>query len=368
MTLHQYPAEQQQNLKPAYSANRSAEQHHNNLKELLHSGIIEDRSLNRKVAKLRDRFATYCSLYPHGLWAPGLVITNAMRAQTELYLPITEIQRAFTRFFSLALLFPATETTHFPTHTTWLDLLHRLRDAEPSPDPARLLERLSTDAQYRIRFLFTLFLPRHHGGGFNRYPGQQTFLAHWFTEIHKHTNRTLRCLDAACGTGEGTYDLALLAQDRGVNPANCHIAGCSIDPFELFAAAHGTFPHDLRREGEYQQKTAALFATGQAKHISFFRDDIARFPNSAEKPYDLILCNGLLGGPVLHNEVALGTAIAALAARLNAGGLLLVADHFHAGWKKQTPPQRFIELLHQADFMVRNLDDGFAAIKKERNR
>lgn len=354
---------------PRFQATRSPAVIKANLGTLIHGNIISNRSLDQKIGRLKERFSAYATCYPFGLWAPGLIISNEMRALTETYLPFPEIRQALHAFLAFSLRFPpALDSLHLPLETTWLDFLQRTAGAGPPVNPALLLKRLCYDERFRELFLFTLFLPKHHGGSFNRYPTQLSFVKEWLTEHIRSTSTSIRCLDAACGTGEGTYDLALLLGNSGISTNQYLIEGCSLDPLEVFAAAHGVFPHDKKRQTAYCHSTAQLFISGSPCQIWFFRDDICRQPQANETQYLIILCNGLLGGPMLHDRLHLQRAVQALAARLEDGGLLLIADHFHGGWKKNTPRQVLVELLQHYGLQVRNLDGSIVAVKEKRDR
>lgn len=330
---------------------------------LIVPGEIRDHSLDRLIDRLGERFVCYSTCYPLGIWAPGLHITNEMRAVTELYLPMAEISTAFRRFLSLALRYhPVTETTPLRTSASWPDFLQRIRLNGLSPNPARLLRRLTLDEEFRVRFLFALFLPRRHGESFLRYPAQLAFIEKRLSR-RGIPARGIRCLDAACGTGEGTYDLALLLHRMGVPCRLRRLYGCSLEPLEIFAAAHGFFPHDPDRERDFRKTTGHLVKSGCAEGMEFFRDDVFRRPSPAEEPYDAVLCNGLLGGPFIHGKEDLTGALAALAARLGPGGVLLAADRFHGGWKRKTPPDLLEGFLKECGLHPLRISDGFAAEK-----
>ena len=53
--------------------------------------------------------------------------------------------------------------------------------------------------------------------------------------------------------------------------------------------------------------------------------------------YDLIICNGLLGGPLIHKQHELARAVENMSGLLAPGGILLAADNFHEGWKQKCP-------------------------------
>ncbi|MDD2335391.1 MAG: class I SAM-dependent methyltransferase [Geobacteraceae bacterium] len=343
----------------------SPDQANRNLSTLLVRGTIQNSALDSAIKRLDERFRSYCALYPHGLWAPGLVVTSEMRGSTEQYLPMTEIRSAFSRFFPLALRYPLQdENNPFSTASNWLDLLQRFRLSKEAVNPAALLRKLIFEESFRIRFLFSSLLPKHHGGNFSRYPEQISFLEGWITQRRAFLPPETDTLDAACGTGEGTYDVAGLLLKCGTPSRAQRVHGCSLEPLEVFAAAHGCFPHDPGREERFHSITAPLFTAQATSGMLFFQDNIMRQPTREEKPYDIILCNGLLGGPFLHGPDMLENAIAALTKRLKAGGVLLTADRFHEGWKKGSPPALIEEIMQHSGLVVQRGDFGIAAEKK----
>lgn len=332
-------------------------------------GRIRNDGLHRDIVRLKERFRTYCDCYPFGLWDTGLAVTGEMRAITELYLPMEQISRAFNRLLALALRYPPkNEHTLFAASATWLDVLQRLDKKFTAVNPAHLLEMLAATDNYRIRFLFALLLPRHHGNCFRRYPAQLLFLEKWLHHNRETRGRKLRFLDAACGTGEGVYDLALLLRDCGIPVRDRVIHGCSLEPLELFAAAHGFFPHDPERDRLCSMRIKKLVAQGEAEGLVFFRDDVSRPPHPREEPYDVVLCNGLLGGPFIHGADHLTATVASLALRIRPGGMLLAADRFHGGWKKEVPQEVFKEMLQREGFRIHPIEDGIAAEKDFRSQ
>ncbi|MGA7829203.1 MAG: chemotaxis protein CheR [Geobacteraceae bacterium] len=352
------------NREVSFQPNLSPEQSEKNLSALLVRGAIQNSSLNRAIDRLDERFRSYCSFYSQGLWTPGLVITNEMRGSTEQYLPMIEIHSAFRQFFSLALRYPLPdESDPVQGATNWLDLLQRLLLSQESLNPATLLKILITDESRRRLFLFRSLLPKHHGGSFLRYPSQLVVLEDWIIRKRNSLSRGIRCLDAACGSGEGTYDLAKLLLQCGIPPCAQQVHGSSLEPLEVFSAAHGYFPHDPQREKRFKAFVEPLFATHTISNMLFFRDTVMRQPTPDEKPYDIILCNGLLGGPFLHDRTMLENALIALTKRLNKGGIFLATDRFHGGWKKGGSQGFLAEFMKRKGFLIRHGDYGIAAEK-----
>jgi chemotaxis methyl-accepting protein methylase len=335
------------------------------LRRLLVLGAISDSDLERRAGALADRFNGYCTCYPLGLWAPGLIITREMRALTELYLPLGEIRRAFDRLFAAALRFsPFLAASAIHNSTDWLDLLQKLQPVVRRADPAYLLRCLLADEDYRCRFLFANFLPARYGGGFGRYPRQADFLRKWLTTNRPGLAGRVRGLDAACGCGEGTYELAMVLMESGLAATAVEVRGTTLEPLELFAAAHAYFPHDKTRQASFRQRLAPLFAGGTAPEIGFSREDLTTTAPPGEEGYDVILCNGLLGGPFIHDRGELLAIAGRLAGRLRTGGILLAANHFHGGWNKEVSNEALRGILARCGLGTAPVAEGVAGVKR----
>lgn len=335
-----------------------------NLRPLLVSGLLSERDLDRRIAVFAERFRIYKACYPYGIWAPGVVVTPEMRNMTEFYLPLDEIRSAFDHLFSVALRFSpihAASTIH--NAPAWLNALDGLQPLVNSPDPAFLLRSLMMDENYRRRFIFANFLPVRYGGGFARYPGQAAFLRQWIAKKRSRLVCGVRCLDAACGSGEGTYELAQLLMESGFTADSIHVRGVTLEPLELFTAAHCCFPHDLRRTAAYRLHTAPLRASGASEKIRFTLEDLTGSAPARERGYDIILCNGLLGGPFLNEPRDLLETVRGLAGRLKGKGILLAASRFHGGWKKLAPDEALREIFRVCGLRILPVAEGVAGVK-----
>lgn len=311
---------------------------------------------------LNQRFSSYAATSPLPLPAPGLIITPEIRLQSELYLPIKEIRQQFNRLYAATLSYaPILSSTPFYASPCWADCFVALPVwLQFSANPARLLERLLEDQQLLIRFLFFSFLPgRYNGAGFGRYPEQLEWLRQ---HLKTQPGKNLRILDAACGSGEGTWEVAELLAEQCWQPEQVQLEGWTIEPLEVWAAQTQCLPHEPQREKNYQQRVQPLRERGWGERISFRAVDLlAGQVESA--PFDLILCNGLLGGPIIHQPRPLQQVVMQLAALLAEGGVLLVADHFHEGWKKKVPEAVLGALMEKAGLLARQAGGGLAAIR-----
>lgn len=331
---------------------------------------VDSKVFKRSINRLHSMFSVYACTSPEPLPAPGLLVTPEIRGQCELYLPIAEIAYVFNRLYSAALTYPPIlSSTPFHDSISWADCFGALPECfQLTPNPARLLEYLLADQLFLTSFLFASFLPKRFYGGIGRYPLQKRFLMEWFKGRRK---RALRCLDAACGTGEDTYGLVTLLAERGYSPGEISVDGWTLEPLEVWVATHRSFPHDLIREAAMREATAPLFLDGYGQCVCFRSVDILR-PFAAQATdrslpisscYDLIVCNGLLGGPLLHKKHELNSAIANMTGGLVPGGVLLAADNFHEGWKQKCPQAALRASFEACGLQVVEAGEGICGLK-----
>jgi len=332
------------------------------LDRLLVSDPLQSPQLTRRIERLAADFRSYADCYPLPLWAPGLELTGEMRGLTEALFPMSRVRAVFTFLLASGCRFPPLlEGTYLGSSASWLDLLHRFRPQICHADPATTLRELAGDPEKRMRFLFALLLPHHFGGTFDRYPGQSQWLAEWLRGSVSRFGGRLRTLDSACGSGEGAYGLAELVGEAGFKGKDCVVHGSTLEPIELFAAAHAYFPHDPERAAEYRNRVAPLLTGEDAVTMEFYLDKVGTVGGAGN--YQLILCNGLLGGPLLHDPAELERAIGALAARLAPGGVLLAADRFHAGWRLRVPADKLRSLMQEHGLVPLEIGEGVGGRK-----
>ena len=306
------------------------------LERLLLPGSLLDASLAARIDRLARAFESFASSYPLPLWAPGLVTDNEMRGLSEALFPMDGVRPLLDRLLRRACRFePFLSGSYLHSSATWLDLLQRL--------------------------LFSLMLPHHFGGGFDRYPQQSLWLSSRLRERRDEFPGGIRVLDSACGSGEGTYQVAGVIAGAGLGGKGSEVHGSTLEQIELFAAAHMFFPHDRDREEEYRSRVEPLFSRPDAPRMEFYLDQVGSAP--AREPYHLVLCNGLLGGPLMHAPDQLACAFAGLAARLAPGGVLVAADRFHAGWRLRVPVGTLTALMRQHGLTPIEMPEGVAGQK-----
>lgn len=330
------------------------------LRRLLHSGSIMDSTLEQSCQKLSASYRLLCSCSPEPLWAPCLQITPELRRQSELYLPLAVITPVIRRLIRLSCRYePFLTALPQAFSLSWYDALSAFRPVPASADPGVLIRNIAENEPLRQSVLSSLLNPVRYGGGFGRYSGQMEFIATWLNERSKNGGASLRLLDAACGSGEQCYELASLLQKSGVNWATAIIHGVTVEPLELATAAHGWFPHDKERQADFHREVKPLLAAGCGRLIRFIAGDIEN-PQWSGESYDLIICNGLIGGPMLHDRTRIALALSALTGSLKKKGLLLMSDRFHHGWHRKTPRSAVADLLVNAGLVSLDCKDGQA--------
>jgi hypothetical protein len=332
------------------------------LDRLLVPGSLLDAETAKRIERLACAFRSYADSYPLPFWAPGLVLNNEMRGLTEALFPMAPVTALFDLVLRRGCRFsPLLSGCYLHSSVSWLDFLNKLRPQLSHADPAATLRELARDAGVRRRFLFALLLPHHFGGAFDRYPLQSQWIAAWLKDNRARLDGRIRALDCACGSGEGTYGVAQLLGGAGFAGEGCVVHGSTLEPIELFAAAHAYFPHDPGREREYRDRVAPLLAKPDAVTMEFYLDEVAA--ETGRERYQLILCNGLLGGPLLHGPGELYRAIGALASRLAPGGVLLAADRFHAGWRLRVSAGALCEMMRENGLTPLEVPEGVAGAK-----
>jgi chemotaxis methyl-accepting protein methylase len=354
--MNQYPDAQPFSLSPDSSPAALVA----TLATLLIPGDITDSRLEAYCRRLQERFDLFMSTCPAPEWSSGLILTPEIRCQSEIYLPLTEIQAAFRYLLRRSCRYrPFLPAVPLFSSLTLFDALEQLNTPVFTGNPARTLARIASDQTLRTELLAALFVPKRYGGGFDRYPRQKRFLLEW---LSLQTKDHLTVLDAACGSGEGVYELAGLAAEAGFQPAATTLHGCTVEPLELAAAAHGWFPHDAARERAIKEMITASSRQQWAGSIQFFREDICT-PRDSSGRYDVVICNGLLGGPLLYERNTLETAVKGLVKRLKKKGIFLAADRFHGGWRRKIPLNELGLLCTQHGLRLLDLPEGIGGIR-----
>ncbi|MFA4944359.1 MAG: hypothetical protein WC789_06630 [Lentisphaeria bacterium] len=279
---------------------------------------------------------------PH--WEPGLAITPALRRLYERFLPLDEWLRDLA----------ALARRRLPDRS-WLP--RPLRDADghgladepgapPWPALPDLWRELPPSLAGRVTFTEAelaglwraLANPARFGTGFGRYPAQLERIRARGQRLRagaeSATASPLRLLDAGCGTGEGTAEAAAAFAAAAGRPVAA--LGLTWEPLEVQMA--------LERRPQLQA------AAGGGATLDFRAGDVLAPPAGLGR-FDLVLVNGLVGGPYLERDDAFRALLAALAPWLRSPhGRALLAQRFHAG--RQAAVARFAALARQHGWQV----------------
>ena len=209
---------------------------------------------------------------------------------------------------------------------------------------------------------------RFYGGASDRYPGQAATICEWL-RLRKGKGGCIKCLDAACGDGAAAYGLARLLLAEGWHPHRFEIEGWTLDPLEVWAASHGIFPQSPLREATFRAWVAPVFEQAANRSMLFKVADLNNVPqgnvvNRSDR-FDLIVCNGLLGGPIIDRLDNIRRIMSYFNGMLAPGGMLMVADHFHGGWKKNIPGEFFGDVLEAHGLSLVDTAEGVAALKSD---
>ena len=315
----------------------------------------------RRLQRMSAAFAAFC---PPPWPSPGLCLTQETHYQSELWFPLAELQPIFDRFHRAALGYPPLPGgTPFSEAASWAGVAAVLPPLCCCSTPVRLLHRLLTDNEARRRYLFWSGMPkRFYGEAMDRYPQQTAVIRHWL-EQRETGEQPLRCLDAACGDGAATYGLARLLLDYGLSHEGFEVKGWTIDPLEVWAAAHCTFPHDPLRQEAFRRWAQPVFASGAVHSLSFRQANLLTVTPDRQR-FHLILCNGLLGGPIINEWKEIRQIVGNLAALLMPGGVLLAADSFHGGWKHKCPHHEMLALFASAGLAPFEAGEGICGWKQ----
>ncbi|MDR3580302.1 MAG: class I SAM-dependent methyltransferase [Oryzomonas sp.] len=326
---------------------------------------IDPSRFQSPIRRLRRMSAAFAAFCPPPWPSFGLCLTPETHYQSELWFPLAELQPIFDRFRRVALGYPPLPGSEpFSEASSWAGVAAVLPPPLSScPTPARLLQRLLSDSRAREKYLFWSCMPnRFYGEAMDRYPRQTALIRQWLQQ-RQTGEQTVRCLDAACGDGAVTYGLARLLLNHGFTHECFRVEGWTIDPLEVWAAAHCTLPHDPLRQEVLRHWTAPVFANGAERSLSFRQADLLTMPPDRQH-FDLIVCNGLLGGPLINEREEIGRIVNNLAALLRPGGLVLATDRFHGGWKQKCPHHEVQALFASAGLAPFEAGEGVGGLKQ----
>jgi hypothetical protein len=275
-----------------------------------------------RLALFNDKWAQRETIFsrhaPLPFWAPGLILTDAIRSVYEHFLPVSEYAWDLASVLSDVL--PGTFKAD--AFSAWVPASLR-RPPASLPDlwatlPPPVAGRLTWTSDDLWSLACVLAAPLQHGTTAGRYPEQQRALRDWL----QHSEKARFAVDYACGTGQGTWELATLL------PPGSLVVGITLEPLESWLAGHRNTSHlewafrNMGSKYEYpivDDQVEVAFVAGDFHSLAW------------RQKTDLIVCNGLIGGPLLNRPDAMRDVWQRFVAELSPGGLLLIGNRFHAG-------------------------------------
>ena len=253
-------------------------------------------------------------------WARDLIITPELRASYEMWLPVREFLHDLKAIGRAWLTYEAFFPLPF-RHEIYLSLPDLWAALPPS-----LEGKICFSPQELLAFFCALADPPRFGTICGRYNDELAI-------IKSLARPNMRVLDVACGVGLNTLEIA--------SASGAETIGITSEWLEVWMATHRRLPHDPLREKDMQRFPRDLnvrYQQGRAERFAF------------EKPFDLIICNGLVGGRFFHDEMQYTAFLSSCRNALVPDGKILLANHFHEGSKPDV--ECFMRYVSQAGFTL----------------
>ena len=149
-------------------------------------------------------------------------------------------------------------------------------------------------------------------------------------------------LDVGCGVGVNTLEMAAAL-------VGARVTGITPEPLEVWMAQNRRLPHDARREAIMKGFDGkADFQLGSAEHFS--------------GDYDIIVCNGLIGGRFFYKESQYVAFLHCCGKALRPGGKVVISDRFHEGSQKNM--EHFKAIAVASGFLCDDTNDSFTVLYK----
>lgn len=333
----------------------------------IYNAHIDNSRFSSDIRKLQQMFHTFAAYAPPPWPGRDLKITPEITYQSELWLPLQQIRPFIYKLYRRSLRYPPVySSTPFSRAASWASLLDTLPDfLNRHTNPAALLSLLLDDDELRKRFIFWSFMPaRFYGNVSLRYPQQWKIIGQLAPQLREEFGR-IDCLDAACGDGEGTYGLARTLLEH-MQRGDFSIEGWTLDPLEVWSAAYATFPHSVEKERLFRAWVEPVYQHKAAQRIRFRQADLL-LPEKNETRFHLIICNGLLGGPIIGEKLQIEQIAERLSSMLLPGGYLIIDDNFHGGWEKKIPAEMIRHIFEERRLNV-NRDGSAFICRKSREQ
>ena len=294
--------------------------------ELDKSALDALRRHNRRWERL------YVNWLRHAIppwWARNLIITPEIRESYEKWLPIDEFRG------SLAVVARA----YLPDES-WLPLPLRSSAYLSLPDfwaamPFVFGGKVCFAESELLPLFCAMADPPRFGTTAGRYPEELEYLG-------KVVCAGMSVLDVGYGVGVNTLEMASALK-------GAVFTGVTPEPLEVWLAENRRIPHDSHRQAMMNRFDGnVVFRRGTAEEFT--------------GEYDVIVCNGLVGGRFFCAESQYRAFLLCCKTSLRPGGRVLIADRFHEGSRQNL--DRFREIAVASGFLCNESHRGFMEISQ----
>ena len=266
-------------------------------------------------------------------WARNLIITPGIRETYEKWLPIDEFRSSLS----------GVARAYLPDES-WLPLPLRNGTCLSMPDfwasmPPAFEGRVKFAEEELLPLFCAMADPPRFGTTAGRYPEELEYLCNIVQE-------GMSILDVGCGVGVNTLEMAAAL-------GGARVTGITPEPLEIWMAQNRRLPHDARREAIMKGFDGnADFQLGSAEHFS--------------GNYDIIVCNGLIGGRFFYKESQYVAFLHCCGKALRPGGKVVISDRFHEGSKRNM--ERFKAISVAYGFWCDDTNDAFTVLMPSENK
>ena len=244
-------------------------------------------------------------------WAPSRVISPALRARYESWLPYQEFQCSLREVARSVL-----PDADWVPRALYDDRYLSLPDLWAAM-PSQFAGKVTFSEEEIFPFLCALADPPQFGAIARRYPEEDAFLRNYLSS--RRGSRILLA-DIGCGSGLPSHHLATLVREF---TQDFLVTGITAEPLEVWMAQNRRIPHDVRRQRQF------LRFRGLEEKLRFQVGDAQDF--SLEEPQEVIVCNGLVGAEYFSRREQWQGFLRSCRQNLAKDGIVLLANHFHEG-------------------------------------
>ncbi len=266
-------------------------------------------------------------------WAKNLIITPEVRGTYNTWLPMDAFCRSLCGICRAYL-----------PEESWIPLPLRKAIYQSLPDfwaamPIDVAGKVCFSEKELLPLFCAMADPPRFGTTAGRYPGELEYL-------RSIVQGGMSLLDVGCGVGVNTLEMAAAL-------GGARVTGITPEPLEVWMAQNRRLPHDARRETIMKGFDGnADFQLGSAEHFS--------------GDYDIIVCNGLIGGRFFYKENQYTAFLHCCRKALRSGGKVVISDRFHEGSQKNMA--NFKAISAACGFLCDGTNDAFTVLMPSENK